>query len=47
MEYKILEHHSPNGLAGDVSFHLKQGWKLHGNLFVHDNKFYQSIFKDK
>lgn len=47
MEYKILNHHSDEALGVEVSRYLRQGWKLHGNLFVHDNKFYQSIFKDK
>lgn len=47
MEYKILNHHSSEGLAVEVSRYLRQGWRLHGGLFVHDNKFFQSILKEK
>lgn len=46
MEYKILHHLSYNGLAGDVSHHLRQGWKLHGNLIIDNNQFYQSVIKE-
>lgn len=47
MEYKILQHHSTLALEVEVSRYLRLGWKLHGNLFAHDNSFYQSIVKDK
>lgn len=47
MEYKILHHHTYAGLSGEVSLHLRLGWKLHGSLVIDNNQFYQPVIKEK
>ncbi|WP_350029962.1 DUF1737 domain-containing protein [Chryseobacterium sp.] len=47
MQYQILEHHSSAALAKHVGDYLVLGWKPYGNLFVHNNVFYQAIIKEK
>ena len=34
MKYKILEYNDPNKLEHLVEHHLKEGWKLYGDLKV-------------
>lgn len=51
MEYKVVSHWTIKGFEQEVQHHLKDGWRLEGNLVVlydpvRPQVFYQAMTRD-